>query len=191
MFFFPFSISSDQINQTHFLKGLCVRFLCPLCTTSMQLINKFLLRATQIKHVGCCLSVYQHCVLLLISVISTDISGDAIVIVSQAEHWNIGLLVMVELFIWTTRLLLGYVVHVNETLRAWQVLGMVRWRQGEMIHALSANFSSSAELQHCQCDWSGLWSGIAFFHHQPHCTIKHFQHTQISADELIRTTAGT
>lgn len=39
------------------------------------------------------------CVLLLISVISADISGDAIVFVSPAEHWNMGLLVMVELFI--------------------------------------------------------------------------------------------
>lgn len=56
------------------------------------------------------------CVRLLISVISTDISGDAIVFVSQAERWNIGLLVMVELFIWTTGLLLGYVVHVNDCL---------------------------------------------------------------------------
>ena len=34
--------------------------------------------------------------LLFISVISADISGDAIAFVSQAEHWNIGLLVMVE-----------------------------------------------------------------------------------------------
>ena len=58
------------------------------------------------------------CVLLLISVISTDISGDAIVFVSQAERWNIGLLVMVELFIWTGGLLLGYVVHVNDCLGA-------------------------------------------------------------------------
>lgn len=56
------------------------------------------------------------CVLLLISVISTDLNGDAIVFVSQAERWNIGLLVMVELFIWTTGLLLGYVVLVNECL---------------------------------------------------------------------------
>lgn len=56
------------------------------------------------------------CALLLISVISTDIRGDAIVFVSQAERWNIGLLVMVELFIWTTGLLLSYVVHVNDGL---------------------------------------------------------------------------
>lgn len=54
------------------------------------------------------------CVLLLISVISTDIRGDAIVFVSRAECWNIGLLVMVELFIPTTRLLLSYVVRVND-----------------------------------------------------------------------------
>ncbi len=38
-------------------------------------------------------------VLLLISVMSMDISGNAIVFVSQTERWNIGLLVMVELFI--------------------------------------------------------------------------------------------
>lgn len=56
------------------------------------------------------------CALLLISVISTDIRGDAIVFVSQAERWNIGLLVMVELFIWTTGLLLSYVVRVNDGL---------------------------------------------------------------------------
>lgn len=55
-------------------------------------------------------------VLLLISVMSMDVSGNAIVFVSQTEHWNIGLLVMVELFIWTTGLLLGYVVHVNDCL---------------------------------------------------------------------------
>lgn len=53
------------------------------------------------------------CALLLISVISADIRGDAIVFVSRAECWNIGLLVMVELFIPTTRLLLGCVVGVN------------------------------------------------------------------------------
>lgn len=41
----------------------------------------------------------------------------AIVFVSQAERCNIGLLVMVELFIWTAGLLLGYVVHVNDRLR--------------------------------------------------------------------------
>lgn len=54
------------------------------------------------------------CVLLLISVISTDIRGDAIVFVSRAECWNIGLLVMVELFIRATRLLLSCVVRVDD-----------------------------------------------------------------------------
>lgn len=54
------------------------------------------------------------CALLLISVISTDIRGDAIVFVSRAECWNIGLLVMVELFIRAARLLLSRVVRVND-----------------------------------------------------------------------------
>lgn len=57
------------------------------------------------------------CVLLLISVISADTSGDAIAFVSRAERWNVGLLVMAELFIRTTGLLLLYVVGVNECLR--------------------------------------------------------------------------
>lgn len=59
------------------------------------------------------------CVLLLISVISADTSGDAIAFVSRAERWNVGLLVMAELFIRTTGLLLLYVVGVNECLRGW------------------------------------------------------------------------
>lgn len=90
------------------------------------------------------------CVLLLISLISADISGDAIVFVSQAERWNIGLLVMVELFIWTTGLLLGYVVHVNDCLRADGAECWERCDDGrvKMIHALSANSSSSAETLH-------------------------------------------
>lgn len=58
---------------------------------------------------------------------------------------------MVELFIWTTGLLLGYVVHVNDCLGADGPSAENGCDDGgrvKMIHALSANFSSSAEMLH-------------------------------------------
>lgn len=137
-------------------------------------------------------AVCQHadvCVLLLISVISADISGDAIVFVSRAEHRNVGLLVMVELFIWTAGLLLLYVVHVNDCLSA----------DGPS----AGNSTVMWESENDECSYSKLFfiSRNAFFslpawwnldviqrcifHRRPYCTIKHFRRAQMNWSLLL------
>lgn len=137
-------------------------------------------------------AVCQHadvCVLLLISVISADISGDTIVFVSRAEHRNVGLLVMVELFIWTAGLLLLYVVHVNDCLSA----------DGPS----AGNCTVMWESENDECSYSKLFfiSRNAFFslpvwwnldviqrcisHRRPYCTIKHFRRAQMNWSLLL------
>lgn len=68
-----------------------------------------------------------------------------------------------------------------------------------MIHALSANSSSSAEMLHLFFSGAmGLGTDPAmplffffFFHHQLYYTIKYPQHAQMSADELISAAGAT
>lgn len=152
----------------------------------------------QIKHGGCCLSVCRRlCALINLCNFNRHKWGCYRFCVTgwALEHWLIGY---------------GWIIHLNHRTAAW-LCGPCQWMsvgwraecwewcddgRVKMIHALSVNFSSSAEMLHlffCQLNGSWLCSSIAFFffHHRPHCTIKHFQHAQISADELISSAAAT
>lgn len=92
-------------------------------------------------------------------------------------------------------------VHVNDCLRADGAECWERCDDGrvKMIHALSAYSSSSAEMLHLffsgtmglGADPASLFFPLFFLHHQLYYTIKHSQHAQMTADELISAARAT
>lgn len=101
---YPPLISSTSLSVTFFF-----------CPSWKQLLNKFLsqIHANQTWR-PLLVSMLTFCVLLLISLISADMSGDAIVFVSQAwtlEHRLIGY---------------GWIIHSNHRIAAW-LCGPCQW----------------------------------------------------------------
>lgn len=142
--YFAFSISYIRSTKLAFW-GACVSdFTAPCVPDQSSSWIHSSPKSMQIKHGGCCLSECRRlCALINLYNFNRHKWG--------CYHFcvrNTGLLVMVELFMWTTGLLLGYVVHVNDCLGAdrAECWGWCNDGRVKMIHALSANFSSSAEM---------------------------------------------
>lgn len=155
------------MNQTHFLRGLCVRFLCPSCATSKQLINKFLLQSH--TNQTCWLlfvSVPTLCALINLCNFNRHKWGCYRFCVTgwALEHWLIGY---------------GWIIHLNHKIAAW-LCGPCQWLSGSLTSAGDGTMTAEWKWSmlslltflhqqncntffFCQCDWSWLWSSIAFF----------------------------